>query len=417
MTVAPEPKYDAFVSYSHKDKDWVRNQLLPTLEDKGLKIIIDFRDFKPGAPSLTEMERAVKESQKTILVLTPNYLNSAWSEFEAALAGTLDPAGKERKILPILLQSCDIPLRISYLTYLNFTDPSILSLEWLKLFSAFDKMSKEVKLPQSRTPQVAGGNKMNGIPSKTANQLRTLLAECDEFSSDALLRALFNDPILLPFKSSLREGSSAIARADLLIDFLGNQRLQTGEGLLVVFLRMLSSRIPSIDEKHNRLETIIAELETPAASWIGRSTNSATANDLMNRIDKLQNDLSVQLKDVKVGLSHVYLKIQPADTKILDKILNEVHQGRIEQGELNRTIESTRRAIKYILDSGVKINDPQLAKTLTDIYQSVNSSLTLEQQFELTIPIIPLLLEYKIVLGAGVDLQAVWDEIIKRIRE
>jgi hypothetical protein len=40
-----EFKYDVFISYSHKDQEWVRNILLPTLEKQGLKVCIDYRDF------------------------------------------------------------------------------------------------------------------------------------------------------------------------------------------------------------------------------------------------------------------------------------------------------------------------------------------------------------------------------------
>lgn len=116
-----EFRYDVFVSYSHKDSAWVRNMLLPRLEAEGLHVCIDYRDFEPGAPILTEMERAVLESRKTLLVLTPAYLASEWAEFENILASTLDPAARRRRVIPLLLKPCELPLRIRTLTYLNFT--------------------------------------------------------------------------------------------------------------------------------------------------------------------------------------------------------------------------------------------------------------------------------------------------------
>ncbi|MBN1979335.1 MAG: TIR domain-containing protein [Anaerolineae bacterium] len=115
-----QPKYDAFISYSHRDKEWVRDWLLPRLEKEGLSVCADFRDFEPGAPSVTEMERAVQQSRKTLLVLTPNYLASEWAEFESILAATLDPAARERRVIPLLLEQCELPLRIRSLTYLDF---------------------------------------------------------------------------------------------------------------------------------------------------------------------------------------------------------------------------------------------------------------------------------------------------------
>jgi predicted phosphodiesterase len=116
-----QPEYDAFISYSHRDEKWVHSWLLPRLEGGGLRVCVDFRDFEPGAPSITEMERAVRQSRKTLLVLTPNYLASEWTEFENILASTLDPAARRRRIIPLFLEQCKLPLRIRSLTYLDFT--------------------------------------------------------------------------------------------------------------------------------------------------------------------------------------------------------------------------------------------------------------------------------------------------------
>lgn len=113
--------YDAFISYSHRNDQWVWNWLLPRLRRAGLEVCIDRDSFELGAPSLTEMERAVVQSKKTLLVLTPEYLASEWCEFENILAQTLDPAARRRRVIPLLLEQCDLPPRIGMLTYADFT--------------------------------------------------------------------------------------------------------------------------------------------------------------------------------------------------------------------------------------------------------------------------------------------------------
>lgn len=40
----PPFAYDVFISYSFRDKSWVRGELLPKLDAAGLKTFIDFRD-------------------------------------------------------------------------------------------------------------------------------------------------------------------------------------------------------------------------------------------------------------------------------------------------------------------------------------------------------------------------------------
>ncbi len=136
MTDETKFAYDVFISYSSKDKDWVRGELLKRLEAAGLRVCIDSRDFQPGAPSVKEMERAVVTSRKTLLILTPDYLASAWAEFEELMLATLDPANRRRRLIPLLKAKCDLPLHINYLTYVNFVDPEDWGWAWTQLLTA-----------------------------------------------------------------------------------------------------------------------------------------------------------------------------------------------------------------------------------------------------------------------------------------
>src|SRR5437867_142118 len=111
--------YDAFISYSHNDSDWVQRWLGPRLVAAGVRVCIDVDCFEPGEPSLSAMERAVLRSRKTVLVLTPSYFASDWAEFENIMTQTLDPSGRKRRLIPLLLVNCDLPLRIRALTHVN----------------------------------------------------------------------------------------------------------------------------------------------------------------------------------------------------------------------------------------------------------------------------------------------------------
>ncbi len=112
-----------FISYSHKDKDWVQNWLLPKLETNGLPCHIDFRDFEIGVPGIINMERAVETCDKTVLVLTPDYLNSDFAQFEAILLQSQDPTGLKKRIVPLMLKDCQLPKRLAMLTWADFRDP------------------------------------------------------------------------------------------------------------------------------------------------------------------------------------------------------------------------------------------------------------------------------------------------------
>jgi len=116
-------RYDVFISYSHADRTWVWEKLLPRLEQVGLRVCIDDRDFEIGTPSLVNMERAAKTSKHTLAVLTPAWVESEWTEFESLLVGVTGPAARRRRLLPLMLKACDLPDRIATLTYADFVQP------------------------------------------------------------------------------------------------------------------------------------------------------------------------------------------------------------------------------------------------------------------------------------------------------
>lgn len=113
-------EYDVFISYSHSNKEWVTKELLPKLESHNFRVSIDFRDFREGAFSVDEMERAVVQSRHVLIVMSKGYFLSEWSKFENVMAQTLDPAAEKRKIIPILIEDCEIPLRLQILHYRDF---------------------------------------------------------------------------------------------------------------------------------------------------------------------------------------------------------------------------------------------------------------------------------------------------------
>jgi hypothetical protein len=115
-------RHDVFISYSHKDESWVRSEFLPELERASLKVAIDTRDFTIGRPSVQNMVEAIQHARHVVAVLTPNWVASEWAGFEGYLVTTVDPIGRHRRLLPLMLEPCKPPPHIAFLTYADFTD-------------------------------------------------------------------------------------------------------------------------------------------------------------------------------------------------------------------------------------------------------------------------------------------------------
>ena len=113
--------FDVFISYSHLDEEWVWDWLLPRLKAAGLAICIDRECFDPGVPSLVNMERAVENSRKTLLILSPAWVASEWTTFESLLLQTSDPTNRQLRLIPLLLVPCELPTRLKIFTHADFT--------------------------------------------------------------------------------------------------------------------------------------------------------------------------------------------------------------------------------------------------------------------------------------------------------
>lgn len=111
-----------FISYSNKDKEWVCGWLLHNLEDASIQVHIDFRDFEISQLVLLNIERAVEECEKTIVVLTPSWIASEYTNFEAAMLQTRDPLNIKKKIIPLMLIDCKLPRRLEILTWADFRE-------------------------------------------------------------------------------------------------------------------------------------------------------------------------------------------------------------------------------------------------------------------------------------------------------
>ena len=96
--------YDAFVCYSHKDDDFVENNILQKLEEgpKPYKLCIHTRDWLAGEWIPNQIARSIEQSRRTIIILSPNFIESIWGrmEFRTAHRQTLKE-GRARVIIVV----------------------------------------------------------------------------------------------------------------------------------------------------------------------------------------------------------------------------------------------------------------------------------------------------------------------------
>ena len=96
-----------FISYTGADTQWAE-WVAWTLEDEGHRATLQKWDFRPGGNFVLEMQKAAATAERTIAILSPDYLKSSFAapEWVAALAD--DPTGSKFKLIPVRVRECEL---------------------------------------------------------------------------------------------------------------------------------------------------------------------------------------------------------------------------------------------------------------------------------------------------------------------
>jgi tetratricopeptide (TPR) repeat protein len=129
-------RYDVLVSYRwvSPDQEWVREELLPALRSAGLSVFLDIEDFVPGRNVLLEMTRAGQGSRKVICVLSPEYFEGGrMAYFKSLAARASDSSGADSRLIPLVYRSTTLPIWLSHLVSVDWTEASDRPTEWQRL--------------------------------------------------------------------------------------------------------------------------------------------------------------------------------------------------------------------------------------------------------------------------------------------
>jgi WD40 repeat protein len=136
---------DLFISYADDAQAWVEGYLLDALGQAGVSCRSEAA-FALGVPRVLEFERAVRESQRTLLVISPRYLVDDTSHFVGLLAMTYGLQTSSWPVIPLLLdESLALPPRLGLLTRLEAADPE----RWPEMVA---RLCAELRRPRPQEP-------------------------------------------------------------------------------------------------------------------------------------------------------------------------------------------------------------------------------------------------------------------------
>lgn len=122
MRPLPEEKiYHVFVSYRdcEIDKEWVRN-VIKILETQYNFICCDHDvDFLPGRRIRENIKECIKESVKTVIVLSKEYNESFYCKCELEFAVYLQMSKRQHILIPVEKEFCNIPEWLEFFTRID----------------------------------------------------------------------------------------------------------------------------------------------------------------------------------------------------------------------------------------------------------------------------------------------------------
>ena len=116
--MSPEKQRRTFLSYSRINKDFAL-KLARELKSSGFPVWIDQLDIPTGARWDDELEKALDECDIFMVILTP--ASTASDNVKDEIGYAIDTG---KRILPILLENANVPLRLRRFQYVDFSNKS-----------------------------------------------------------------------------------------------------------------------------------------------------------------------------------------------------------------------------------------------------------------------------------------------------
>lgn len=91
---------DFFISYTRADNAWAQ-WIAWQLESEGFTTVLQAWDFTAGKDWAHAMDAATQDAKRTIAVLSPAYLSSAYGKAEWLQAFAADPSGEAARLVPV----------------------------------------------------------------------------------------------------------------------------------------------------------------------------------------------------------------------------------------------------------------------------------------------------------------------------
>src|SRR6266498_2276536 len=100
--------HSVFISYANEDRGWAR-RFAESFRAAGVEVWMDEWSLAPGDALTSRISDELSSGDTFVLILSQNWVNSRWSQHEAALVETREFDERGIMLVPVRIDDCTAP--------------------------------------------------------------------------------------------------------------------------------------------------------------------------------------------------------------------------------------------------------------------------------------------------------------------
>ncbi len=118
-----ETSHRIFLSHSSSD-NILAKRIYRWLRDQAVSAWFDRIELRPGDSLMSMISRGITNADFLLVLITENSKRSRWVETEVSIAITKEINGNGPKVIPLLLEGCEIPTMLAHKIYISIKSDS-----------------------------------------------------------------------------------------------------------------------------------------------------------------------------------------------------------------------------------------------------------------------------------------------------
>ena len=186
-------------------------KLAERLKAAGLRVWLDEWNVKPGTNIYSAIQDGLERSRSLVLCMSQAAFGAAWVELESGAAIFRDPANKQRRFIPLLLEDCTIPDTVRQFSYVDWR--SECDSEYRKLLVALREPVDVAETLDTNTDARKTEAKSAGLALPTGMALAAA-----QFLARTCQLGIFEDRMFLPTGVACYVGKNTLITAGETMD-------------------------------------------------------------------------------------------------------------------------------------------------------------------------------------------------------